>query len=122
MPILISTPVRVTAAGTKPKVIEEFVGRASSGASDVSIAHMVSPSGWQEPGQTPEFDEYTFVLRGAVLVESRDGVLEVHPGQVVHTRPGEWVRYSTPDPEGAEYVAICLPAFAPEIVHRDDAS
>jgi mannose-6-phosphate isomerase-like protein (cupin superfamily) len=122
MPTLISTPVRVTAAGTKPKVIEELVGRVSSGASDVSIAHMVSPSGWQEPGQTPEFDEYTLVVRGALRVESRDGVLDVRAGQVVHTRPGEWVRYSTPDPEGAEYFAICLPAFAPGIVHRDEAS
>jgi len=122
MATLISTPVRVTAAGTKPKVIEEYVGRASSGATDVSIAHMISPSGWQEPGQTPEFDEYTFVVRGVLRVETRDGVLDVVAGQVVHTHPREWVRYSTPDPEGAEYVAICLPAFAPEIVHRDDAS
>jgi mannose-6-phosphate isomerase-like protein (cupin superfamily) len=120
MPKLISGPTVVQAAGNKPKTIEEFIGRVNSGTSAVSIARMQSPSGWIEPGQTPEFDEYTLVLKGMVQVESRDGVLEVHADQAVIVRKGEWVRYSSPGPEGAEYVAVCLPAFSPETVHRDE--
>jgi mannose-6-phosphate isomerase-like protein (cupin superfamily) len=121
MPRLIETPTRVMAAGEPPKSIEEYVGRANSGAEDVSIAHMHSPAGWYEPGQRPEFDEYTLVLRGRLVVEYEGGTLEVPAGQAVHTSPGEWIRYSTPGPEGAEYVAVCLPAFSPETVHRDQA-
>lgn len=117
---LIEKPIRVAAAGTKPKIIEEFVGRVATGTAGVSIARMKSPSGWVEPGQTPEFDEYTVVLAGALRVESRDGsFLEVRAGQAVHTPRGEWVRYSTPGPDGAEYVAVCLPAFSPDTVKRD---
>jgi quercetin dioxygenase-like cupin family protein len=114
---LIPAPARVTAVGTKPKIIDEYVGRVRTGDGAVSVAHMRSPAGWQEPGQTPEFDEYTIVLRGTLRVETRDGVLDVATGQAVHAPRGEWVRYGTP--EVAEYVAVCLPAFSPEIVHRD---
>jgi hypothetical protein len=109
----------VPAAGTKPKVIEEFVGRVNSGTSAVSVARMVSPEGWTEPGQAPEFDEYTVVLRGSLRVESRSGVLDVGPGQAVVAVRGEWIRYSTPAAGGAEYIAVCVPAFAPGLVHRD---
>jgi mannose-6-phosphate isomerase-like protein (cupin superfamily) len=116
---LIESPARVEAAGNLPKVIEEFVGRVNTGTTAVSIAKMTSPSGWEEPGQTPEFDEYTVVLKGLLVVEHATGRLEVRAGQAVHTAPGEWVRYSSPTPEGAEYVAICLPAFSPDAVHRD---
>lgn len=119
MPELIDKPSRVTAAGEPPKTIDEYVGRVNTGESDVSIAHMRSPAGWAEPGQCPEFGEYTLVLRGMLLVEHQGGALEVHAGQAVRTRPGEWVRYSSPGPEGAEYVAVCLPAFSPGTVHRD---
>lgn len=119
MPTLIEKPTRITAAGNKPKLIDEYVGRVNSGAAAVSIAHMRSPAGWVEPGQTPEFDEYTVVLRGTLRVESRDGSLDVRAGQAVLIRRGEWVRYSTPNEDGAEYVAVCLPAFSPETVHRD---
>ncbi|HEX2674659.1 MAG TPA: cupin domain-containing protein [Polyangiaceae bacterium] len=119
MPTLIPTPSRVTAAGNKPKLIDEFVGRVNNHEQRLSIARMQSPSGWQEPGQRPEFDEYTLVLEGTLLVESEGAPLEVKAGQAVHTRAGEWVRYSTPGPEGARYIAICLPAFSPETVHRD---
>jgi quercetin dioxygenase-like cupin family protein len=121
MPTLIDRPARVEAAGNKPKVIEEFFGRVNSGTAELSIARMTSPEGWVEPGQTPEFDEYTLVLRGLLRVEHRDGTLDVRAGQAVLARRGEWVRYSTPDPDGAEYVAICLPAFSPETVRRDPA-
>ncbi len=117
MPQLIATPTRVTAAGNKPKLIDEYVGRVNSGAAEVSVAHMRSPEGWVEPGQRPEFDEYTLVLQGAVHVEHDGGTLEVRAGQAVLTRRGEWVRYSTP--QGAEYIAICLPAFSMDTVHRD---
>lgn len=117
MPEMIEKPTRVTAAGTPQKLIDEFVGRVNSGESRLSVAHMRSPAGWAEPGQTPEFDEYTIVLAGSLRVEHRGGVLEVRAGQAVHTAPGEWVRYSTPG--GAEYVAVCLPAFSPETVRRD---
>jgi mannose-6-phosphate isomerase-like protein (cupin superfamily) len=120
MPELIDSPSRVAAAGEPPKLIDEYAGRASTGESRVSIAHMRSRSGWAEPGQRPEFDEFTVVLRGALVVESENGKLTVEAGQGVHTRPGEWVRYSTPGAGGAEYISVCLPAFAPSTVHRDD--
>lgn len=119
MPRLIQDPSVVEAAGTKPKKIEEFVGRVNNREERLSIALMRSPAGWVEPGQTPAFDEYTLVLKGMLRVEHKDGVLEVKAGQAVHAAPGEWVRYSTP--EGAEYVAVCLPAFSPSTVHRDPA-
>ncbi|MCW2902198.1 MAG: Cupin 2 conserved barrel domain protein [Streptosporangiaceae bacterium] len=119
MPELIEKPSRVTAAGEPPKLIDEYVGRVNSAEPGLSVAHMRSPSGWAEPGQRPEFDEYTVVLRGGLVVDYEGGSLEVAAGQAVHTRPGEWVRYSSPGPEGAEYIAVCLPAFAPETVHRD---
>ena len=117
--ILIEAPAQMSAAGNKPKTIEEFVGRAKSDTSDVSIAKMVSPSGWEEPKQTPEFDEYTVVLRGMLRVESEAGLLEVRAGQAVVAPKGEWVRYSSPGPEGAEYVAVCVPAFSYDTVHRE---
>lgn len=119
MPRWIAQPVRVAAVGSKPKIIEEFVGRVASGHAQLSIARMQSPGGWEEPGQTPAFDEFTVVLRGVLRVEHRTGVLEVRAGQAVITSAGEWVRYSTPEAEGAEYFAVCLPAFSPDTVHRD---
>jgi mannose-6-phosphate isomerase-like protein (cupin superfamily) len=120
MPELISAPTRVPPAGSPPKTIDEYVGRVNTGGTGVSIAHMRSPAGWSEPGQRPEFDEYTVVLLGALLVEYDGGHFEVAAGQAVHTRPGEWVRYSSPKPDGAEYVAVCLPAFSPDTVHREE--
>jgi mannose-6-phosphate isomerase-like protein (cupin superfamily) len=120
MPRLIPSPSIVQAAGTKPKRIEEFAGRVNSAHSSVSVARMTSPSGWQEPGQRPEFEEITVVLRGMIRVEHEGGALDVRAGQAVVTAPGEWVRYSTPEAEGAEYIAVCLPAFSPTTVHRDD--
>lgn len=119
MPTLISAPSIVQAAGNKPKIIEEFIGRVNSQTQAVSIARMKSPGGWIEPGQTPEFDEYTVVLRGVLQVTSRSGVIAVAAGQAVVVPHGEWVQYSTPQPEGAEYIAVCLPAFSPNTVHRD---
>ena len=119
MPTLIQTPAVVAAVGTRPKRIEEYAGRVNSGHTSVSVARMVSPEGWLEPGQQPEFEEITVVLSGMLRVEHREGVLEVRAGQAVVAYPGEWVRYSTPEPGGAEYVAICLPAFAVDTVHRD---
>ena len=119
-PTLISKPTRIQAAGNKPKLIDEYVGRVNSGTSAVSIAHMRSPGGWQEPGQTPEFEEYTVVLKGLLHVEYRNGSIDVRAGQAVITHAGEWVRYSTPEPDGAEYIAVCHPAFAMETVHRDE--
>ena len=119
MPTLIAAPSRVTAAGTKPKRIDEYVGVVNSGESRLSVAHMRSPSGWVEPGQTPEFDEYTVVLAGSLRVEHRDGAMDVGAGQAVHVAAGEWVRYSTPGPDGAEYIAVCLPAFTLDAAHRD---
>jgi uncharacterized cupin superfamily protein len=120
MPVLIAAPTVVAAAGTKPKRIEEYVGRVNSGTAAVSVARMQSPAGWVEPGQRPAFDEYTVVIAGRLRVESEDGsVLDVRAGQAVITQAGEWIRYSTPEPEGAEYLAVCLPAFAPDTVHRD---
>lgn len=119
MPRLIEAPSIVQAAGTKPKRIEEFVGRVNSGHSALSVARMRSPAGWLEPGQRPEFEEITIVLRGLVRVEYEGGSLDVRAGQAVVTAPGEWIRYSTPEADGAEYVAVCLPAFSPDTVHRD---
>jgi len=119
MPTLIPAPTIIHAAGNKPKRIEEFTGRVNSGHANVSVARMQSPSGWEEPGQRPEFEEITVVLRGTVRVEFENGSLDVQAGQAVVTAPGEWVRYSTPGPEGAEYIAVCLPAFSPSTVHRD---
>ena len=119
MPTLIEKPTRITAAGNKPKIIDEFIGRVNSRTDAVSIARMRSPSGWVEPGQTPEFDEYTYVLKGLLRVTHRDGSLDVHAGQAVIAHCGEWVQYSTPGPDGAEYLAVCLPAFSPTAVHRD---
>jgi len=118
MPKLIPAPSRITAAGTKPKIIDEHFGRVNSGEERLSIAHMRSPEGWTEPGQKPEFDEFTVVLKGKLRVTSDDGVLEVEAGQAVIAHGGEWVQYSTP--EGAEYIAVCLPAFSLETVHRDE--
>ena len=117
MPTLITQPARIEAAGNKPKIIEEFVGRVNSKTSALSVARMQSPSGWQEPGQAPEFDEYTVVLKGLLRVTHKSGTLDVPAGQAVISHAGEWVQYSTPD--GAEYIAICLPAFSPSTVHRD---
>jgi mannose-6-phosphate isomerase-like protein (cupin superfamily) len=118
VPQLIKNPSRISVPGNK--IIEEHIGRVNSGHSAVSVAHMRSPSGWSEPGQQPDFDEFTVVLKGALLVESKDGMIEVRAGQSVIARRGEWVRYSTPGPEGAEYVAICVPAFDAASAHRDE--
>ena len=119
MPRLIERASVIQSTGNKPKRIEEYAGRVNSGHSEVSIARMVSPGGWQEPGQRPEFEEITIVLRGTVRVEYEGGVLDVEAGQAVITAPAEWVRYSTPGTEGAEYIAVCVPAFSPATVHRD---
>ena len=119
MPRLIEEPTVIEAAGSRPKQIQEFAGRVNTGHDAVSVARMVSPAGWEEPGQRPEFEEITVVLRGMVRVEYEGGALEVRAGQSVVTSPGEWVRYSTPEEGGAEYVAVCLPAFSPDTVHRD---
>jgi mannose-6-phosphate isomerase-like protein (cupin superfamily) len=119
MPKLIPSPTRVEAAGNKPKLIDEYVGRVNNAEQRLSVAHMRSPGGWVEPGQRPAFDEYTVVLRGTLRVESETGELLVHAGQAVQCTAGEWVRYSTPDAEGAEYIAVCLPAFSMETVRRD---
>lgn len=119
-PTVIAQPTRVQAAGNKPKLIDEYIGRVNSDTSDLSVAHMRSPGGWQEPGQTPEFDEFTVVLKGRLRVEYKGGSVDVQAGQAVIAHKGEWVRYSTPDPEGAEYIAVCLPAFSMETVHRDE--
>ena len=119
MPTLITSPSRIQAAGNPPKIIEEFIGHVNSSTAAVSIAHMRSPAGWDEPGQTPEFDEYTLVLKGMLRVQSRDGAIDVHSGQAVIAHRGEWVRYSSPAPGGAEYIAVCVPAFSIDIVHRE---
>lgn len=119
MPLHIPSPIRVAAAGKPPKLIDEYVGRVNRGEPRVSVAHMRSPSGWVEPAQTPEFDEYTVVLRGCLRVEHDGGALDVQAGEAVFARAGERVRYSTPGPEGAEYIAVCLPAFSPDLVHRE---
>jgi mannose-6-phosphate isomerase-like protein (cupin superfamily) len=120
MPELIEAPTIIEAAGEPPKVIREHFGNVTTADARISIAHMTSPSGWSEPGQRPEFDEFTVVMRGVLVVEHDGGRLEVAAGQAVHSKPGEWVRYSTPGPDGADYIAVCLPAFAPDNVHRDD--
>jgi mannose-6-phosphate isomerase-like protein (cupin superfamily) len=119
MPRLIAQPTVIEAAGNKPKVIEEYAGLVNSGHAQVSVARMVSPQGWEEPGQRPDFEELTVVLKGMLRVEHEGGALDVRAGQAVVTSPGEWVRYSSPEPDGAEYVAVCLPAFSPSTVHRD---
>lgn len=119
MPTFIPAPTIIQAAGNKPKRIEEYAGRVNSGHAEVSVARMVSPEGWLEPGQRPEFQEITVVLRGTLRVEHEQGTFDVGPGQAVVTRPGEWVRYASPEAGGAEYVAVCLPAFSPGTVHRD---
>lgn len=119
MPTLISQPTRIQAAGNKPKLIDEYIGRVNSKTSAASVAHMRSPQGWVEPGQTPEFDEFTIVLKGMLRVEHKAGAMDVRAGQAVVAHAGEWVRYSTPDDDGAEYIAVCLPAFSMESVHRD---
>jgi ethanolamine utilization protein EutQ len=120
MPTLIAQPTRIAAAGNKPKLIDEYIGRVNSRNDDVSIAHMRSPQGWKEPGQTPEFDEFTVVLKGTLRVRHKTGELTAVAGQAVIAHRGEWVQYSTPDEGGAEYIAVCLPAFSVETVHRDD--
>lgn len=115
----IKEPKKIEAVGNKPKIIEEFIGRVNSKSERISIAKMKSPGGWEEPGQTPEFDEYTLVLKGTLRVDTKEEVFIVNSGQAIITFAGEWVKYSTPGPEGAEYIAICLPAFSPDTVHRD---
>ncbi len=119
MPTLIPHPTRIEAAGNKPKLIDEYVGRVNSKTSAASVAHMRSPGGWVEPGQTPEFDEFTIVLKGMLRVEHKAGVLDVRAGQAVIAHAGEWIRYSTPGEDGAEYIAVCMPAFSMDTVHRD---
>ncbi|HYP07323.1 MAG TPA: cupin [Bryobacteraceae bacterium] len=119
MPTLIAQPTRIEAAGNKPKLIDEYIGRVNSRTEQVSVAHMRSPEGWVEPGQTPDFDEYTLVLKGTLRVEHRGGSLDVQAGQAVISHEGEWIRYSTPEPGGAEYIAVCVPGFTPDTVHRD---
>jgi mannose-6-phosphate isomerase-like protein (cupin superfamily) len=120
MPILIPQPTEIKAVGNKPKLIREYIGRVNSKTDATSVAHMISPSGWEEPGQTPEFDEYTVVLKGTLRVGHREGFLDVKAGQAVIAKKGEWIRYSSPGTEGAEYIAVCLPAFSPVTVHRDE--
>ncbi len=120
MPTHIAEPTRVQAAGNKPKLIDEYIGRVNSKTTAASVAHMRSPEGWIEPGQTPEFDEFTIVLKGMLRVEHKQGALDIHAGQAVIAHAGEWVRYSTPAQGGAEYIAVCSPAFSMESVHRDD--
>jgi mannose-6-phosphate isomerase-like protein (cupin superfamily) len=119
MPTLIKSPTIIEAAGNKPKIIEEIIGRINSQSEQISIAKMKSPGGWEEPGQTPEFDEYTIVLKGLLRVDTKTSSIDVKAGQAIITHKGEWIKYSTPNPEGAEYIAICLPAFSPGTVHRD---
>lgn len=119
MPLHITSPSKIQSAGNKPKIIEELVGRVNSKSTGISIAHMHSPAGWEEPGQTPEFDEYTVVLKGMLRVAHRGGTFDVLAGQAVVAHRGEWIRYSSPGIDGAEYIAVCLPAFSPETVHRD---
>lgn len=121
MPERIEAPASVPAAGTPPKLIEEFVGRVRTASGEISIARMVSPAGWAEPGQTPEFDEYTIVLAGTLRAEFEGGEVEIAAGQALHAPAGEWVRYSTPSPDGAAYISVCVPAFSPDLVHRDAA-
>ena len=120
VPTRIAAPTRVEAAGNKPKLIDEYIGRVNSGTEAASVAHMRSPGGWQEPGQTPQFDEFTIVLRGMLRVDYREGTMDIRAGQAVIAHAGEWVRYSTPEADGAEYIAVCLPAFSMDTVNRDE--
>ena len=120
MPTHIKSASVIKSAGNKPKIIEEFIGRVNSNNTDISIAKMKSPAGWEEPGQTPEFDEYTIVLKGLLKVESKDEIFDVKAGEAIIAHKGEWVKYSSPSDEGAEYIAVCLPALSPDTVHRDD--
>ena len=120
MPTLVPQPTRIRAAGTKPKLIDEYVGRVNTTTANVSVAHMRSPQGWEEPGQTPEFEELTIVLKGTVQVRYNGGQMEVKAGQAVISHAGEWIQYSTPEADGAEYIAVCLPAFSMDTVHRDE--
>jgi ethanolamine utilization protein EutQ len=120
MPTLISQPTRIESAGNKPKIIEEYIGHVNTSTAGVSVARMRSPEGWEEPGQAPEFDEYTVVLKGTLRVQHKSGELDVTTGQAVIAHRGEWVRYSSPFAGGAEYIAVCLPAFSPNTVHRDE--
>jgi mannose-6-phosphate isomerase-like protein (cupin superfamily) len=119
MPTLISQPTRITSAGNKPKLIDEYIGRVNSQTADVSVAHMRSPQGWEEPGQTPTFEEFTIVLKGMLRVQHQSGQIDVPAGQAIIAHRGEWIRYSTPEAGGAEYIAVCLPAFSMDTVHRD---
>lgn len=119
MPTVVDQPARITAAGNKPKLIDEYIGRVSTKTSAVSVAHMRSPQGWEEPGQSPEFDEFTIVLRGLLRVRHKGGITDVAAGQAVIAHRGEWIQYSTPNEGGADYIAVCLPAFSMETVHRD---
>jgi len=120
MPVKIDSPIVIAAAGNKPKIIQEFIGKVNSKTDDVSVARMISPGGWVEPGQTPDFDEYTVVLKGSLLAKTKNEVIEIHSGQAIITKKGEWIQYSTPGQDGAEYIAVCLPAFSPDSVHRDE--
>jgi ethanolamine utilization protein EutQ (cupin superfamily) len=120
VPTLVAQPTRVTAAGNKPKLIDEYIGKVNTQTPAVSVAHMRSPEGWEEPGQTPEFEEFTIVLKGSLRVQHKDGFLDVAAGQAIIVNKGEWVKYSTPGSDGAEYVAVCLPAFSMDAVHRDE--
>ena len=120
MPQLVTAPSVIEAAGNKPKIIEEFIGRVNSGTTELSIARMSSPQGWTEPGQKPEFDEYTLVLDGMLRIKFKDGQIDVQAGQAVIVSAGEWIQYGSPKPEGATYIAVCLPAFSPQTVHRDE--
>lgn len=120
MPKIIKNPTRIEAAGNKQKVINEFVGRVNSSTEQISIAKMKSPAGWEEPGQTPGFDEYTIVLKGLLRVETKEKIYDIKAGEGIITFKGEWIKYSTPAQEGAEYIAVCVPAFSPETVNRDD--
>lgn len=119
MPIKVETPTTIKSTGNKPKEIKEYIGRINSNTDEVSIARMKSPSGWIEPGQTPEFNEYTIVLKGMLRVKTKDEIIDINEGEAIITQAGEWVQYSTPTPEGAEYIAVCCPGFSPEAVHRD---
>ena len=121
MPTLIAQPTRIQAAGNQPKLIDEYIGRINSQTNTLSVAHMRSPQGWLEPGQTPQFDEFTIVLKGMIRVTHTAGHLDVRAGQAVIAHQGEWIQYSTPEEGGAEYIAVCLPAFSTETVHRDPA-
>jgi len=120
MPIKIDRPTIIKSAGNKPKEIKEYIGRVNSNTDEVSVARMKSPAGWIEPGQTPEFNEYTIVLKGMLRVKTNHEVIDIHEGEAIITQAGEWVQYSTPASEGAEYIAVCCPGFSPDAVHRDN--